>query len=71
MPVSGYYGGHGDKVMDEMRSKYGDKEGERVFYATANKRKQKPGESRPHRAPDGKIVMPAHALGRRFYGELG
>ena len=38
MPVKEYYKGEGDKVMSSMKSRYGDKEGERVFYATANKR---------------------------------
>jgi len=38
MPVSEYYKGHGDEVMSNMKKEYGSKEGERVFYATANKR---------------------------------
>lgn len=42
MPVSAYYGGHGNKVMADMQSKYGEKKGKSVFYATANKKKQKP-----------------------------
>lgn len=39
MPLSKYYGGHGEKVMANMQKEYGEKEGKRVFYATANKRK--------------------------------
>lgn len=39
MPLSKYYGGHGAKVMASMKDQYGDEKGERVFYATANKRK--------------------------------
>ena len=38
MPVLEYYKGSGSKVMSNMKREYGDKEGERVFYATANKR---------------------------------
>jgi hypothetical protein len=38
MPVSEYYKGEGNKVMSSMKKRYGDKEGERVFYATANKK---------------------------------
>ena len=38
MPVSEYYKGSGKKVMSSMKKEYGDKEGERVFYAIANKR---------------------------------
>jgi hypothetical protein len=38
MPVSEYYKGSGEKVMSSMKKRYGDKAGERVFYATANKR---------------------------------
>lgn len=45
MPISKYYGGHGSQVMKDMKSRYGKKAGERAFYATANKRHQKPGQS--------------------------
>lgn len=38
MPLSEYYGGHGEKVMRSMKKQYGDKKGKQVFYATANKR---------------------------------
>lgn len=38
VPVREYYKGHGDEVMSSMKRRYGDKGGERVFYATANKR---------------------------------
>jgi hypothetical protein len=50
MPVSEYYKGSGDKVMSSMKSRYGNKEGERVFYATANKR----GMNRPGKKKDKK-----------------
>lgn len=43
MPVKEYFGGHGEAVKAEMVKRYGAKKGERVFYATANKRHQKPG----------------------------
>lgn len=46
MPLNKYFGGHGDQVMRDMTSRYGSKKGERVFYATANARHQKPRESR-------------------------
>jgi hypothetical protein len=38
MPLSKYYGGSGEKVMASMKKRYGKDKGERVFYATANKR---------------------------------
>lgn len=41
MPISKYYGGHGEEVMRDMRKRYGER-AEEVFYATANKRDQKP-----------------------------
>lgn len=41
MPISGYFGGGGEKVMKNMKKQYGDKKGEQVFYATANKKGQK------------------------------
>lgn len=43
MPKSEYFHGHGDKVAANMKKEYGDKKGEQVFYATANKRGEKPG----------------------------
>lgn len=42
MPVNAYFHGHGDKVMANMAREYGPKKGESVFYATANKRREKP-----------------------------
>ena len=45
MPISEYYRGSGEKVMRSMKKRYGKKAGERVFYATANKRKMnRPGK---------------------------
>jgi hypothetical protein len=38
MPVSKYFGGHGEKVMSSMRKQYGEEKGKQVFYATANKK---------------------------------
>lgn len=43
MPESEYFGGKGEKVMAAMKARYGAKKGKSVFYATANKRGQKPG----------------------------
>lgn len=45
MPVSKYFGGHGSEVMSNMTKQYGEKKGKQVFYATANKKGQKPGAS--------------------------
>ena len=39
MPISKYFGGHGEKVKASMTKTYGAKKGEQVFYATANKMK--------------------------------
>jgi hypothetical protein len=50
MPIGKYFGGKGDKVMNEMKERYGDKKGKSVFYATSNKMKKK-----------GKKRMTAHA----------
>lgn len=46
MPISRYFKGRGEKVMADMKQRYGDTKGESVFYATANKRGQKPLPSR-------------------------
>lgn len=42
VPISKYFKGHGSEVMSNMKKEYGPKKGKRVFYATANKRKQNP-----------------------------
>jgi hypothetical protein len=42
MPISKYFKGSGEKVMADMKDRYGAKKGKSVFYATANKRKQTP-----------------------------
>lgn len=42
MPVADYFAGKGLRVMRAMKRKYGAKAGKRVFYGTANKRKQNP-----------------------------
>ena len=44
MPISEYFGGNGTEVMKEMKAKHGEKAGERIFYATANAKGQKPAE---------------------------
>jgi len=41
MPIAAYYRGHGKQVAEQMKKRYG-KRWKRVFYATANKTKQKP-----------------------------
>lgn len=40
MPISEYFNGNGNKVMDNMTKEYGAKKGKQVFYATANKKGQ-------------------------------
>ena len=49
MPISEYYKGHGDEVMSNMKKEYGDKEGERAFYATNNKRNKGKSKKRSKR----------------------
>jgi len=44
MPISKYFKGHGSEVMSGMKKKYGEEEGKKVFYATANKRNMGPSE---------------------------
>lgn len=42
MPISKYnkfYGGNANKALNTMKSRYGSEKGERVFYATVNKKK--------------------------------
>jgi hypothetical protein len=36
-PIGKYFKGKGQKVMSDMQDRYGEKEGEQVFHATANK----------------------------------
>lgn len=38
MPISSYFKGKGEKVMADMKKRYGPKKGKSVFYATANAR---------------------------------
>lgn len=47
MPVSKYFKGSGDKVMNNMTKEYGPKKGKQIFYATANKKKQTASSSSP------------------------
>lgn len=44
MPVGKYFKGSGEKVMKNMKSQYGDKKGESVFYATAKKKGVEPSD---------------------------
>ena len=39
MPISKYFKGHGEKVMQSMKKQYGEEKGKSIFYATANKQK--------------------------------
>jgi len=40
MPLDKYFGGGGKEVMASMKKQYGSEKAKKVFYATANKRKQ-------------------------------
>jgi hypothetical protein len=42
MPIAKYFKGKGKSVLTSMKKRYGAKEGERVFYATAKKRGMEP-----------------------------
>lgn len=57
MPLSKYFGGKGKKVMSEMKDRYGDKKGENVFHATANKN---------HQTPDDPKKKARKSLGQRI-----
>lgn len=48
MPLNKYFKGDGEKVMSSMKSRYGGKKGESVFYATANKRGLAPSDKVKH-----------------------
>ena len=53
MPISKYFHGSGNKVMANMKKEYGSKEGESVFYATANKNKLKGSSKAKHNLAQG------------------
>ena len=67
MPLSKYFGGHGEEVMSHMKKTYGPKKAERVFYATKNKMKSNlpngvalspKGDIGQHRGVEAKIAAP-------------
>jgi hypothetical protein len=72
MPLSQYFNkpgnrkpGEGPQVMAKMKQRYGDKAGERVFYATVNKmRKGTPAQraAQPHKPGTGPADTPGAAL---------
>jgi hypothetical protein len=41
-PVGEYYKGSGEKVMRSMKKRYGEEGGKRVFYATAQQKRDEP-----------------------------
>jgi hypothetical protein len=43
MPLSKYFGGHGEKVMESMKKKHGER-GKKVFYATAKSKGMEPSD---------------------------
>lgn len=50
MPLGEYFKGSGSEVMSSMKKQYGDKKGESVFYATANKQGMTPKKKAPKKA---------------------
>lgn len=78
MPLSEYFNkpgndkpAEGGDVMAKMKARYGDKVGERVFYATVNKmRKGTPAQraAQPSSAP-GSLIKRAAARRRRRRGK--
>jgi len=44
MPIEKYFHGHGKSVLKELIKRHGKKKGTSIFYATANKRHQNPGD---------------------------
>lgn len=57
-PIGKYFKGKGNQVMTRMQDHYGDKKGEQVFHATANKNSDmKPaGEAPPKRKSIGQRI---------------
>ncbi len=55
MPISKHFGGHGAEVMKDMKKRYGSKKGERVFYATENKRMESHMPKGAKQSPSGDI----------------
>ena len=55
MPISKYFKGHGEKVMEEMMEEYGRKKGKQIFYATVNKHKALK-KSKHNSAADGSFI---------------
>jgi hypothetical protein len=45
VPLDAYYGGHGKRVAEQMKKRYG-KRWRQVFYATANAKGQNPGDKK-------------------------
>lgn len=68
MPVSKYFKGSGDKVLSSMKKQYGDKKGESVFYATANKTGMKPGTAENVKPPKPPSVGKSHKPSTRKRG---
>jgi len=62
MPISEYYKGSGEKVMKNMKKEYGDKKGESVFYATANKK----GMNRPGKKKGKGLAEPSVDFKKKF-----
>lgn len=68
MPLSKHFGGHGEKVMRNMKKEYGSKKGEKVFYATDNKNKNKNDKSSSKPIHD---AGPSESFRKKFMKRAG
>jgi hypothetical protein len=57
-PIGKYFKGKGQKVMANMQDHYGEKKGEQVFHATANKN--------PEMKPAGEPAPKRKSIGQRI-----
>ena len=56
-PIGKYFKGKGQQVMADMQNRYGEKKGESVFHATANKNPDmKPAGAAPKRKSIGQRI---------------
>jgi ribosomal protein L9 len=65
VPIGSYYGGDGREVMAGMARRYGRKKGKRIFFATANKRGQRPQDAEAERKARHEALKRRVARGRR------
>jgi hypothetical protein len=73
MPLHEYFKGKGEKVMKSMKKTYGEKKGEKIFYATANK-KSLTGPSEPPKKKKRRFSLEReekHSNPSHMYGSRG